>query len=87
MPLQHRALAPLLLASLAFVRCAQAQSPMRDLGVVSLQVLGQPGTARLYGESQALVIGASRYQAGWSNLDGVPGDVAAVERVLQRQGF
>ena len=64
-----------------------AAEPARDLGVVTLQVPGQSPTGPLYGQSHALVIGASQYVGGWPRLPGVPGDVQAVERLLTRQGF
>lgn len=66
---------------------AQAQAPQRDLGVVDLRPTGQSQASRLYGESHALVIGASRYTAGWSDLSGVRGDVEAVAQLLRGQGF
>ena len=75
------ALAATLLPSPA---AAQAK---RDLGVVDLRPTGFSQAQRLYGESHALVIGASRYSAGWSELPGVRGDVTAVTQLLQGQGF
>lgn len=63
-----------------------ASAQQRNLEVVQLQVPGQPAQ-RLYGESHALVIGASNYRGGWSRLPGVPGDVVAVSRLLRQQGF
>lgn len=53
---------------------------------VELRLPGQPAQ-RLYGESHALVIGASKYTAGWSSLPGVAQDVPAVSALLRQQGF
>lgn len=41
----------------------------------------------LYEESHALIIGASRYTAGWPSLPGVRRDVGLVKEALTRQGF
>ena len=41
----------------------------------------------LYEESHALIIGASRYTAGWPSLPGVKRDVGLVKEALARQGF
>lgn len=41
----------------------------------------------LYEQSHALVIGMSRYEAGWRSLPGVETDVVAVRDVLQAHGF
>ncbi|QWR76919.1 caspase family protein [Candidatus Magnetomonas plexicatena] len=41
----------------------------------------------LYGESHALVIGVSAYQAGWPKLPGVINDVEVVTTLLTEQGF
>ena len=64
---------------------AQAQRNLEPVPV-ELQVPGQP-SQRLYGESHALVIGASNYRAGWSNLPGVQRDTQAVAALLRQQGF
>ncbi len=42
---------------------------------------------KLYGESHALLIGVSRYTAGWQSLESVPGELDRVEKALKRQGF
>lgn len=41
----------------------------------------------LYRESHALLIGESRYTAGWPDLTAVPGELEKVEDMLQAQGF
>jgi formylglycine-generating enzyme required for sulfatase activity len=53
---------------------------------VELRLPGQ-AAQRLYGESHALVIGASKYTAGWSSLPGVARDVTVVSALLRQQGF
>ena len=53
---------------------------------IELRLPGQPAQ-RLYGESHALVIGASKYTAGWSSLPGVAQDVTVVSALLRQQGF
>jgi len=44
-------------------------------------------TVRLYKGSYALLIGVSRYTAGWSSLESVPAELTKVEEVLREQGF
>jgi formylglycine-generating enzyme required for sulfatase activity len=41
----------------------------------------------LYRGSHALLIGVSRYTAGWPNLESVPGELDRLEQALDRQGF
>ena len=41
----------------------------------------------LYKESYALVIGVSKYTAGWPNLESVPGEIDRIEGALKKQGF
>lgn len=76
-------------ASLCWIQSAHAQAvpaPVRNLQAVELRVPGQPAQ-RLYGESHALVIGASNYRAGWSRLPGVAQDARAVSELLRQLGF
>ncbi|MBT4816686.1 MAG: hypothetical protein HON70_13350, partial [Lentisphaerae bacterium] len=44
-------------------------------------------TGHTYKGSYALVIGVSDYTAGWTDLETVPSEVAAVARVLEDRGF
>jgi hypothetical protein len=41
----------------------------------------------LYKDSYALLIGVSDYTAGWPDLESIPGELAAVEKVLRIFGF
>ncbi|MBL8331035.1 MAG: SUMF1/EgtB/PvdO family nonheme iron enzyme [Rubrivivax sp.] len=76
----------LLAAGLGFNPASLAQTPARNFSV-ELALPGQTRPQALYRESQALVIGASKYVNGWSRLPGVPGDVQAVNKLLAAQGF
>lgn len=66
-------------------RNLQATGP--EPSPISLRVPGEAAPQALYAASYALVIGASKYTNGWSPLPGVPGDVAAVSKLLKAQGF
>jgi hypothetical protein len=62
---------------------AQAQR-----GVAVVPIVTQAGEqVGLYEESHALVIGVSKYTAGWPSLPGVKDDVRAVKAGLQTAGF
>ncbi|MBF0535203.1 MAG: caspase family protein, partial [Nitrospirae bacterium] len=55
---------------------------------VAIKIKNESGKeVTLYGESHALVIGVSAYQAGWPKLPGVVNDVEVVKKLLTRQGF
>jgi hypothetical protein len=41
----------------------------------------------LYEKSYALLIGVSKYTAGWPVLESVPGEIEQVEAILKKQGF
>lgn len=57
-------------------------------GLKPLSVTASDGTEIVrFTSSQALVIGNSRYSAGWQQLPGVATDVAAVRAALEAQGF
>jgi len=78
----RRLLCPLVVGAAALL-----SSTAGSAAGVEVRLPGAPKVQRLYGASHALVIGASRYTAGWSELPGVRGDVAAVSQVLRAQGF
>lgn len=59
----------------------------RGVGVRVKDASGQTREINLYSGSYALVIGESDYTDGWESLSGVPGDVTAVRRILERHGF
>lgn len=41
----------------------------------------------LYAESHALLVGISKYTAGWPNLESIPGELAEIEAALKGHGF
>jgi hypothetical protein len=41
----------------------------------------------LYSESHALIVGVSKYTAGWPQLESVPHEMERVEKALRKQGF
>lgn len=49
--------------------------------------LGEEDNYPLYKGSYALLIGVSKYNAGWPVLDSIPSEIALVEAHLQRSGF
>jgi hypothetical protein len=77
----------LILLTLAAAQAAPKQATVRALKPVQLLIPGEKRPLTLYGESHALVIGASAYQNGWPRLSGVPSDVEAISKALERQGF
>lgn len=57
-------------------------------GLKPLAITASDGTEIVrFSSHHALVIGNSRYQAGWQQLPGVIDDVAAVRTALESQGF
>ena len=48
---------------------------------------GKEDNVQLYSGSYALLIGASKYMAGWPSLESIPGELDSVEKLLQRKGF
>ncbi len=57
----------------------------KGIGVVIKTESGKK--IRLYEGSHALLIGASKYTAGWPKLACVPGEIDQVETALKKQGF
>ena len=80
-------LVPAMVLCCAMLLCsgAPAQTKGED-GVVRVQTRGGE-SLELYQGSYALVIGVSRYKAGWSPLVGVPGEVRRVSALLGKLGF
>jgi hypothetical protein len=77
----------LLLAASSLGLAAQKTESTRGLQPVVLTLPGDTRPIALYGESHALVIGAADYNNGWPRLPGVVGDVEAVAKTLEQQGF
>lgn len=64
-----------------------AEEVRRNARVVEITLPGKSTPQTLYSQSYALVIGASKYRNGWSELPGVLDDVKAVSAALKKQGF
>ncbi|MDP2787963.1 MAG: SUMF1/EgtB/PvdO family nonheme iron enzyme [Pseudomonadota bacterium] len=77
----------LILAAPGLALAAKKTEDARGLQPVLLTVPGEARPVALYGESHALVIGASDYHNGWPKLPGVHDDIDAVGRALEKQGF
>lgn len=72
-----------LLALLACCACAEDSRGLKPLAVTA-----PDGTeVTRFTSHHALIIGNSRYTAGWQPLPGVVEDIAAVQGALERQGF
>jgi formylglycine-generating enzyme required for sulfatase activity len=71
------------LALLAWAAVSRAQAPSRG---VRLKV-NTGAEMELYSGSHALLIGVSRYTAGWPSLESVPSELGKVATALQAQGF
>ena len=69
------------------VLAANKPEDSRGLKPITLSIPGETQPVALYGESHALVIGASDYNNGWPKLPGVKSDVEAVAQVLEKHGF
>ena len=60
------------------------------LAGLSIKVKDPAGTGedvQLYSGSYALLIGASKYTAGWPSLESIPGELDEVEKLLKGKGF
>ncbi len=64
---------------------ADATADSRGVQVVVKDTQGREVT--LYKGSHALLIGASRYTAGWPSLHTVPSEIADVKAVLENHGL
>lgn len=70
----------------ALALLAQAEGETRGIRTVSVKdSSGQ--TIDLYDKSCALLVGVSKYTAGWPNLPSVPDELALIEDLLRTNGF
>ncbi len=73
---------------LAAILSAPAFAQTSDVAAKPVSIVTKTGQqVGLYKGSYALIIGESRYTAGWPNLESVPGEMTRLEAALKQQGF
>ncbi|MFH1937760.1 MAG: caspase family protein, partial [Bacteroidota bacterium] len=75
------------LISLIFLVVLSGSLCSQDRGMKPVQVPLDGKTTTLYSNSHALVIGASDYHSGWTQLPGVRDEINLVKSALERNGF
>ena len=67
---------------------AQRGEQAKNRGIRVVGVTTRQGKrVELYQGSHALLVGVSKYTAGWPSLESIPGEMDRLEAALKRQGF